>query len=126
MTVCVLGAGALGRLVAARLALAGTDVMVLARRAEQAEILALEGIALEERDGARRIARVAAFPARATPTRQCELLIVCVKAFDVARALEDGVSWLVAPGAALVIANGLGNAEALGPYERIGATLLGV
>ena len=133
MRIGIVGPGALGCLFGGLLRLAGHDVRLLARRAEQAEQIAREGLAVE-RDGAERRAMVHAGtdPARLGPV---DLAIVLVKATDTAAAAAALPDLLAPDGAALSLQNGLGNverlAEALGP-ERVlggvtaqGATLLG-
>src|SRR5213080_1713287 len=59
MRVCIVGAGAIGGLVGARLAAAGTPVSVLARGANLAAIRAA-GLRLVEPDGSELVARVEA------------------------------------------------------------------
>jgi len=59
MRVCIVGAGAIGGLVAARIAAAGTHVSVLAR-GENLEAIRASGLRLVEADGAEVVARVEA------------------------------------------------------------------
>ena len=131
--IAIVGPGALGCLFGGLLALAGHDVRMLARRPDQAEHIAREGLVIE-RDGAERRARVRAGvdPAGLGPV---DLAIVLVKATDTAAAAAVLPPLLAPDGAAISLQNGLGNVEALtavlGP-ERVlggvtaqGATLLG-
>jgi 2-dehydropantoate 2-reductase len=130
----IVGPGALGCLYAGLLALAGHDVRLLGRRAEQAEAIDRDGIVVE-RDGEIRRAPVRAGtdPAALGPV---DLAIVLVKATDTAEAAQS-VPALLAPDApALSLQNGLGNVEALtavlgvarvlGGVSSQGATTLGV
>lgn len=110
MTTALIGAGAVGSYYAARLALAGERVILIARPAA-ARTIAETGLRLEE-DGETRTARVEATddPSRVA---RADLVLVCVKAPDTAQAARDLAPHL-APGAVLVsLQNGLGNAETL-------------
>lgn len=130
----VVGPGALGCLYAGLLALAGHDVRLLGRRAEQTDQIDREGVVVE-RDGQERRARVRAGtdPAALGPV---DLAIVLVKATDTAEAAQALPALLDADAPALSLQNGLGNVEALaavlGPARVLGgvtsqgATLLGV
>ena len=111
--VLVQGAGALGRLVAARLGRAGVPVTLLLReddattRARFAEY----GIELVEHDGERYHVPVEVAPVAVVAGRSWPLLVVCVKAFDLDAALQHGVRWVAPDGAVLVLSNGVGNLE---------------
>ena len=110
MTTALLGAGAVGSYYAARLALSGERVILIARPAAALSI-AEKGLQLEE-NGETRTARVEATddPARVA---QADLVLVCVKSPDTAQAARDLAPHL-APGTTLVsLQNGLGNAETL-------------
>jgi 2-dehydropantoate 2-reductase len=130
----VVGPGALGCLFAGLLALAGHDVRLLGRRADQAATIDRDGVVVE-RDGVERHAsvRAATDPAALGPV---DLAIVLVKATDTAGAAPALPVLLADDAPALSLQNGLGNVEALtavlGP-ERVlggvssqGATLCGV
>ena len=75
MKVCVAGLGAVGGLVAARLALAGHEVSALARGATLAAVRE-RGLVLTSSQGERRVARIAAADAAVEPAATPELLIV--------------------------------------------------
>ena len=77
MKVCVAGLGAVGGLVAARLALAGHEVSALARGATLAAVRE-RGLALTTSQGERRVARIEA-AGSAAELRVPELLIVAFK-----------------------------------------------
>ncbi len=109
MRVLIAGAGAVGRLVAARMTRAGVECALFGREPGAAARIEASGIALEEEDGS--IERV---PVRGAGTiaARWDLLAVCVKSYDVPVALAGGVRGLAPAGMVLVLANGLGNLEA--------------
>lgn len=118
----VVGPGALGCLFAGLLALAGHDVRLLGRRAEQADAINRDGLVVE-RDGEARRASVRAGtdPAALGPV---DLAIVLVKATDTAEAARSLPALLGPDAPALSLQNGLGNIEALtavlGPARVLG------
>lgn len=87
MRICIVGAGAIGGLLAARLAAAGEQVSVIARGPHLAAIRA-HGLTLIEEDGAETIARVAASESVADAGRQ-DLVILGLKAHQVAAIVAD-------------------------------------
>jgi 2-dehydropantoate 2-reductase len=89
MKVCVAGLGAIGGLVAARLADAGHDVAALARGATLAAVRE-QGLRLAERNGRQRVARLRVAE-RAEALGPAELLIVAFKA----QALAEHAAALV-------------------------------
>ncbi|MFQ5654401.1 MAG: ketopantoate reductase family protein, partial [Planctomycetota bacterium] len=105
MRVLVQGPGAIGRLIAARFALAGIPTGLLDRDPERARFIGAEGLTLDEGrgDGARRVrmpvlcTEDAATGSSASPV-EWDLLVVCVKAHDVAHAVATGRRRLTAPG----------------------------
>ena len=107
----VVGPGALGTLFAGLLALAGHDVRLLGRRAEQVAQIARDGVRVE-RDGQIRRAAVRASidPAELGPV---DLAIILVKATDTAEAARNLPALLGPTAPALSLQNGLGNIEAL-------------
>ncbi len=99
MKCAVVGAGAIGGYLGARLALAGDDVTFIARGANLAAI-ARDGFKLIETDGTERIA----LNARAEPIDapgDYEVIFLAVKAQQVAALAED-ISRLLGPGTAVV------------------------
>ena len=94
MKVCVAGLGAVGGLLAARLALAGHEVSALARGATLAAVRE-HGLVLTGQDSQRRVARIeAAATARGLPTP--ELLIVAFKGHALASDAA-GLAPLIGP-----------------------------
>lgn len=112
MTIVVVGAGAIGLLVAGRLAQTGRPTALLARPAGAAE-LARTGIRIVQAGQSEQISTVAvlatpgALPAAARPV---ELAILCVKGYDTAGALPALAT--LDPQQVLTLQNGIGN-EAL-------------
>ena len=110
MKIGIVGAGAIGLTFAAALARAN-DVVVLARRAAVAELIARDGIAIEDAPGEVRHVMV-----RATTDprelRDRDALIVAVKAYATDAALAP-LRGVLAPHALVAsVQNGLGNVEA--------------
>ena len=133
MQVAVVGPGAMGLMLAARLAAAGASVRLLDHRAKRAEGINQSQVVLEHPEGELR----QAIPATADPATLAEvdLAIVCTKAYhtqEVARALR---AHLDPQARAMTLQNGAENVEtlveALGPARVLGgitsegATLLG-
>lgn len=86
MKICVIGAGAIGGLLAARLAGAGQEVSVVARGAQLAAILA-NGLTLLE-DGRETVTRPAAFE-RIGEAGEPDLVILGMKAHQVGAVADD-------------------------------------
>jgi 2-dehydropantoate 2-reductase len=87
MRICIVGAGAIGGLLAARLAKAGEAVSVIARGAHLAAMRA-HGLKLIEDDGSELCVDVAAFDHVAAAGRQ-DLVILGLKAHQVAAVVAD-------------------------------------
>ncbi|MBU1276879.1 MAG: 2-dehydropantoate 2-reductase [Proteobacteria bacterium] len=133
MKIAIVGPGAMGLMLAARLKQAGAEVSLLDHRAQRAQIIDRQGVFLEHPQGEDHYA----IPASAQPEilAGVDLAIICTKAYhtqEVARALR---AHLGPQARALTMQNGAENVEtlvdALGP-ERVlggitseGATLLG-
>jgi 2-dehydropantoate 2-reductase len=112
MRIVVLGAGAMGSLVAARLARAGTETTLLGRPSAHMAAIRSAGLMVEELDGSRRAVRVSVAD-RADTAAGSDLVVVLVKAWATAEAVTPLRGWL-APGAAiLTLQNGLGNPAAI-------------
>lgn len=122
--VVVCGAGAVGRLVALRAALAGAAVTVAASGAARAAALRQSGIRGVAFAGAveQHVVVAAVGPAAEWPDDA--LVLLCVKAYDTTRALADHAAGLARARAVLSLQNGIGNAERIA--ERCpGRTLAG-
>jgi 2-dehydropantoate 2-reductase len=111
MRVAVLGPGALGCLLAGRLAEAGEDTVLLDRDPDRAAEIRDRGIVIESQDGTRMVSLdVATGPSGAG---EVDLLIVAVKAYDTASAMDQWTGCLSGAGTVLTVQNGLGNVEAI-------------
>lgn len=103
MRVIVFGAGAIGGVIAARLALTGTEAAVVARGAHLASMWE-RGIAFEAPDGGRRLIRVEAGDGAMRPG---DVVLVTLKSYALPGTAES-VAQLVAPGGlAVFLQNGL-------------------
>ncbi len=93
MRICVVGAGAIGGVLAVRLALAGEEVTLLVRGEAQRSAISEGGLALIEADGSRRLARGLGTTCEAAEAGPQDAVILAVKAHHVA-ALVPGISSL--------------------------------
>lgn len=132
MKIGVVGPGAMGCLLAGKIAQAGNEVLLLDHLPERVKIINQQGLIIEGLQGTFQVK----IPVTLNPADLLEtkLILVCVKAYDtrtVARILER-----IGPGPkVLTLQNGVGNVETLGellPKEKIiagitshGATDLG-
>ncbi len=87
MKICVIGAGGIGGLLAARLALAGEDVTVIARGPHLAAIRA-RGLTLVEEDGRQATLRVVATD-KINEVGPQDLVVLGMKAHQVATVVRD-------------------------------------
>lgn len=87
MKICVVGAGGIGGLLAARLAQSGEDVTVIARGPHLAAIRA-NGLKLIEENGSESVSRIAATDKIAEVSEQ-DLVILGMKAHQVAAVVRD-------------------------------------
>ncbi len=121
----MLGAGAMGSLFGAALAGAGHEVRMLCRRAEQAQSITEQGLAIATSTGGLRVFRPAATtdPARVGVV---DAVLVCCKAYDTSAA-SASLPPLVRPDTVvLTLQNGLGNVEALSERVPPGQIVAGV
>jgi 2-dehydropantoate 2-reductase len=87
MRICVVGAGGIGGLLAARLAQSGEDVTVIARGPHLAAIRA-DGLKLIEEDGRETVSRVAATD-KITDVSPQDLVVLGMKAHQVSAVVRD-------------------------------------
>lgn len=131
--VLVLGTGAIGSLLAARLARAGAaDVTIAGTWAEALETIRRDGITVKD-DTGRWSARVAA--AALSDVGQADFVLVLVKSPRTAAVAETAARALAPGGMIVTLQNGLGNREVLAAVAgadrvaigvtTLGATLLG-
>jgi 2-dehydropantoate 2-reductase len=105
MRICVVGAGAIGGLLAVRLSAIGEEVTVIARGAHLSAIRA-RGLALHEADGTASVARVAATE-RIGEVGPQDLVVLAVKAHQLAPIAPE-VKALLGPATVIVTAqNGI-------------------
>ncbi|MGZ8401310.1 MAG: ketopantoate reductase family protein [Methyloceanibacter sp.] len=105
MRICIFGAGAIGGLIAGRLALAGEDVTVIGRGAHFTAIKA-KGIELHWQDGRIETARVKAIDTAASAGQQ-DLVVLAVKAHSLERAAADVEALLGSETKVMTIQNGM-------------------
>lgn len=105
MKICVVGAGAIGGLLAAKLQQSGEQVSVIARGPHLAAIRA-NGLKLIEEDGSEIVARVAASD-KITQAGQQDLVILGMKAHQVAAVVADLKQLYTPETAVLTAQNGI-------------------
>lgn len=135
MHVLILGAGALGSLVGARLAAAHADVTLLSTNRPHIRAIRQDGLVIEELDGSLSTIRVAACDDPGSLTRKADLVFVLVKSYGTVEAVS-GIRDCCHEGSVfLTLQNGVGNwqriAEVVGEESVLvgstaqGSTLLG-
>jgi ketopantoate reductase len=105
MKVCVVGAGAIGGLLAVKLAFAGNVVSVIDRGPHLAAIKS-KGLHLHWQDGTIWKANVKAFE-RAADAGEQDLVVLAVKAYDLERVAEDIEDLLGAETIVMTVQNGI-------------------
>src|SRR5690349_1717878 len=88
MRICVVGAGGIGGLLAARLALAGDELTVIARGPDLGAIKAAGGLKLIEEDGSEKLAHMKATD-KISEAGQQDLVILGMKAHQVSAIVRD-------------------------------------
>lgn len=114
MKILIIGGGAIGCLLSARLGEAGHDITLL-DRPQAAALLRADGVRLVEADG-RTLAppvQVEAMPADALSRGPFDLAVLAVKAFDTAAAIEPLRPLFPAATPILSVQNGVGNETTL-------------
>ena len=114
MHILIIGAGAVGSFIGARLALAGSRVTLVGRPA-LVEVARRTGIRLVEPEGKRQTLPLPAFTtlAEAFAASQVDLAILTVKAFDTAAVIDELRAAVSEPPPLLSLQNGVGNEESL-------------
>ena len=128
MKVAIIGPGALGCLLAAKLKGAGVDVRLVDYRPDRIELLNHQGIILKTADGTETILKVPV--GKADQAGPADLAILTVKAYQTRAAVSSLPPLVGTGGLALTLQNGLGNLEemaaVLGPEHLLGgASILG-
>lgn len=115
LRVLIQGPGAVGRLFAGFLARAGQEVSLLDRDLERTRSLQEQGLELRDESGSRQTFQLTVHSTSNSSTdpsfEPYDLLVCCVKSYDVEHALETGTRFLREGGWVLVVSNGLGNLE---------------
>jgi 2-dehydropantoate 2-reductase len=123
MKIGVIGPGAMGCFLAARLALSGNEVMILDHNPERAEFMNQKGLKIKGDPGP--------YPVRVPVTLNPkdlagrELIINCVKAYDT-RSVAQALQSVGTDSYLLTLQNGVGNVEILGEYLPKGKILAGI
>lgn len=128
MKLAIIGPGALGCLLAAKLKGAGVDVWLVDYRPERIGLLNHQGIILKAPDGTETTIKVPV--GKADQAGPADLAILTVKAYQTRAAVSSLTALVGAGGLALTLQNGLGNLEemaaVLGPERLLGgASILG-
>ncbi len=108
----VVGAGAMGSLVAARLALASVPVALLGRPSSHLVAIRQSGLCLKDLDGSAQSVPLAATD-RWEAVADADVVVLLVKTWAIDEALAPLRSWLRPDAMVLTLQNGLGNAEAV-------------
>ncbi len=119
MKVAVVGCGAMGSIYAGRFAAAGNEVLAISTNRQHVAAMASEGLRITGPDAERRI------PLRALtrpPAEIVDLLIIAVKAGQVAEAAADARPMVGPETVVLTLQNGLGSAEVVA--EQLGGDRL--
>ncbi len=135
MHVLILGAGALGSLVGARLAGAQADVTLLSTNRPHIRAIQQEGLAIEELDGNLTRVRLVAHDDPGNLTRKADLIFVLVKSYGTVEAVGSIRECCHEGSVFLTLQNGVGNwqriAEVVGEESVLvgstaqGSTLVG-
>ena len=110
MNILIIGGGAIGSLLAARLAAAGHAITLL-DRPQTAAFLQANGVRLVEADGRVRApaVQIVAAPSEVFAHTRFDLAVLAVKAFDTAAAIEPLRPFFPATTPLLSVQNGVGN-----------------
>ncbi|KAI9015383.1 ketopantoate reductase PanE/ApbA-domain-containing protein [Hyaloraphidium curvatum] len=128
--VAVLGPGAVGMLLAARLQLGGVPALLVDHRADRAERLNLSGVRLLKGDQKLGEGELAAVPATADASavaggKSTLFLLVLVKSFQTRAAVESIAKHLPEAACLVTLQNGIGNAARIREAGWAGRVLAG-
>jgi 2-dehydropantoate 2-reductase len=119
MRIAIVGCGAMGSVYAGLLADAGNDITAIDRWQQHVDAINQHGLRIEGASGDRTVRIRAATNA---PHEEMDLVVIAVKASDVALGARQAASLLGANTAVLTIQNGVGGAD--GVAEIVGADRL--
>lgn len=123
MKIAVVGCGAMGSVYASLLAQAGNEVLVVDRWQAHVDAINRHGLRLEGPGGDRTV------PVRAmvdAPQEPVELVILAVKAADVARAAANALPLIGSGTCVLTIQNGIGSADTVAAVVGEDRLMVGV
>lgn len=112
----VIGAGSLGSLFAGRLAAAGTDVVVLGRENDHLARIEADGVVVETPTGDDLVGGLVAADSDPRVLGGVDVLLVAVKSYDTAQALDVADPHVPRDADVLTLQNGLGNAETIAEH----------
>jgi len=134
MHILILGAGAIGSLLGARLSETEARVTLLTTDRGHIQAIQRDGLMVEELDGSRRIYRIPGFDHPSLIPEKADLVIVAVKNYDTPKAVSSIGGCCHPSTLFLTLQNGIGNLELISdlvPKEQVlagvtaqGATLL--
>ncbi len=126
MHILILGAGALGSLLGARLSQAGR-VRISLLTTDRQHVLAIrqDGLTVEELDGSMRCYRLPAFDTPDALEEAPDLVLVSVKTHSIEGAVSSVVDRCHAATLFLTLQNGIGNWERIGRLVGEGSVLVG-
>ncbi len=125
MHVVILGAGALGSLIGARLSGTDSAVTLLNTNREHAEAIRRHGLLIEELDGTVKRHELPCFGSPREISRRADLVIVLVKGYDTEKAVSGIGPCRQASTIFLTLQNGVGNIERIAGIVGEEATLAG-
>lgn len=106
MRVCVVGAGSLGSAIGGTLAVGGNDVVLVTRNADHVAAINAHGLRLDDGEQQRTVEVAAAVDH--DPADEFDLVIVLVKSFDTAAAIDAARPIIGADTVVLTLQNGVG------------------
>lgn len=113
MKIGVVGPGAMGCLLAGKLALSGNEVILLDHSKERAETINRRGLFIETGPAVEKVRVPATLDPQALSTAEC--ICICVKAYDT-RTVAEALHPLPRGPFFLTLQNGVGNVETLGRF----------
>lgn len=126
MHVLILGAGAMGSLLGARLSRTEVRVSLLSTNRQHMEAVRAHGLAIEELDGAVKRTRVPSYCDPRDLPEEADLVIVVVKTYDTDKALFS-IRGCARPSASfLTLQNGIGNWERIAEHVGRESVLVGI
>lgn len=125
MRIVILGAGALGSLIGARLSKTDEHVLLLTTDREHVESIRHRGLLVEELDGSIQIYPVAAYDDPSAVPEKPDLIIITVKSYDTAAAVNSITKRCCDSTIFLTLQNGIGNWEQIAHLVGQDSVLLG-